>query len=311
MKSKKKIFLAGHKGLVGSSIYRLLKKNRKYRIIVKDKDKLNLLDQRKTYEFLKKNKFDYVIIAAARVGGINANNIYSAKFLFENLQIQNNLIHGSYLSKIKNLIFLGSSCIYPNNFSRPIKESDLLVSNIEKTNEAYALAKIAGLKMCNYYSKNFNVNYKTLMPCNLFGPNDNYDLSSSHFLPALIAKVYKAKTYKKKNITIWGNGKPLREVMFVDELAYACLFFLDKKIKGGCVNIASGFEKSILDYAKIIMKYFSVNLKINFDKSKPNGTLRKKLNISFARKMGWKPKYSFLDGLDQTIKNYIKNVNNT
>lgn len=308
---KKKIFLAGHNGLVGSSIFSLLKKNKKFKVIIKSRKELDLLNQKKVYDFLKKNKFNYVIIAAAKVGGIHANNVFSAKFLYENLQIQNNLIHGSYLAKVKNLIFFGSSCIYPNNFKRPIKESDLLVSNLEKTNEAYALAKIAGVKMCNYYSNNFGLNYKTLMPCNLFGPNDNYNLDSSHFLPALIVKIYKAKLENKKSITLWGNGKSLREIMFVDDLARACIFFLDKKIAGNFINIGSGYEKSIVDYAKIIMDYFNLNLKIKFDTTKPNGTFRKKLNISLAKKKGWSSIYSFKDALDITVKSYIKSISKT
>lgn len=306
---KKKIFLAGHNGLVGSAILRQLKKNKRYAVVVKDKKYLNLLDQKKTFSFLKKKRFDSIIIAAARVGGINANNLNNGKFLYENLQIQNNLIHGSFLANIKNLIFLGSSCIYPNDFIKPIKEKDLMVSGLEKTNEGYALSKICGLKLCEYYSKKYNLNYKTLMPCNLFGPNDNYDLENSHFLPALIRKVYEAKKNNKNYIILWGNGSSLREVMYVDDLARACLFFLNKKINFSHINIASGFEKKIEQYAKIIMKYFGVNLTIKYDKNKPNGTYRKILDTKLAKKLGWKTTYSFEKALDLTVKSFINDKN--
>lgn len=309
-RNKKKIFISGHTGLVGSSIYRLFKKKNNFKIIVKTRAQLDLLDQKKVFTFLKKNKFDYVIVAAAKVGGINANNLFKSKFIYQNLQIQNNLIHGSFLSGVKNLIFLGSSCIYPNDLSRPIKETDLLTSNLEPTNEAYSIAKIAGLKMCSYYSENYKLNYKTLMPTNLFGPNDNYDLSTSHFMPALIKKIYLAKKNKKKSIILWGDGSPKREVMYVDDLSNAVLFFLDKKVKNNIINIGSGYEKSIVQFARIIMKFFKINLNIKYDLKKPNGTLRKKLNCNKAKSYGWVPKISFLQGLNLATKDFINNLNN-
>lgn len=304
-KSKKKIFITGHTGLVGSSIYRLFKK-KKFKITIKTRRELDLLDQKKVFAFLKNNKFDYVIIAAAKVGGINSNNLFKSEFIYQNLQIQNNLIHGSFLSGVKNLIFLGSSCIYPNDFLRPIKETDLLSSNLEPTNEAYAIAKIAGLKMCNYYSENYKLNYKTLMPTNLFGPDDNYNLTTSHFIPALIKKIYFAKKYKKKSIVLWGDGSPKREVMYVDDLSNAVFFFLNKKVKDNIINIGSGYEKSISEYAKLIMDFFQVDLSIKYDQKKPNGTFRKKLNCNKALEYGWSPKVSFFEGLKLTTQVFIK-----
>lgn len=310
MISNNKIFIAGHNGMVGSSIVRLLKKKKFKKILTKNKDDLNLLDQKKVFNFLNKVKPYNLIIAAAKVGGIQVNNSRKSEFIYENIQIQSNLIHGAYKAGVKNLIFLGSSCIYPNNFLVPIKEKDLLSGPLETTNDAYAIAKIAGLKMCQYYSENYNLNYKTLMPTNLYGPNDNYDLKTSHFLPALIKKIYLAKKKKYKKIIIWGNGRPLREIMFVDDLAHACLFFMEKRIKDNYLNIGTNFEKTIFQYANIIMKYFDVKLKIEFDFSKPNGTFRKKLNIHKAKKYGWKPQFSFSKGLDITIKSYLKSINN-
>lgn len=305
LKKASSIFLAGHKGMVGSSILRLLKKKKIKKVITIDKKDLNLVNQQDVYNFLNKHKPENVIIAAAKVGGIFANNNSKASFIYENIQIQNNLIHGSYKCGTKNLVFLGSSCIYPNDFLRPIKEDDLLSGPLEDTNDAYAIAKIAGLKMCQYYSENFNLNYKTLMPTNLFGPNDNYDLNTSHFLPALIRKIIEAKVKKKKEIIVWGNGKPLREVMYVDDLADAVIYFLNKKIDYSHLNIGSGYEKTISEFAKIIMHFLDVKLKIKFDKSKPNGTFRKKLNFKKAINLGWKPKISFLQGLKVTVENYL------
>lgn len=292
--------------MVGSSVLRLLEKKNFKNIITIEKKKLDLLNQDKVFKFLKKIKPKNVIIAAARVGGIFANNSSKAKFIYENIQVQNNLIHGSFKCGTKNLIFLGSSCIYPNHFLRPIKEEDLLSGPLEHTNDAYALAKITGLKMCQFYSENYNLNYKTLMPSNLFGPNDNYDLKTSHFLPALIRKIYDAKIKKKKEIVLWGNGKPLREMTFVDDLASAIIYFLGKKTRYSYLNVSSGYEKTINEYAKIIMKYFKLKLKIKYDKSKPNGTFRKKLNVNKALNLGWKPKISFFRGLDITVQNYKK-----
>ena len=259
-----KIFLAGHNGMVGSAILKKLKLRGYKKIITVSKSKLNLLDQKKVEIFLKKKKPKIVIIAAARVGGILANNNNKANFLYENLMIQTNLIHSSFLAGVKNLIFLGSSCIYPKNVKQPIKEKSFMTGKLEETNDAYALAKITGVKMCKDYSKQYNLNYKTLMPANMFGANDNYNLKSSHFFPALIKKIHLAKINRKKKLTIWGNGKAKRELLFVDDFADACIFFMKKKTKESFINIGSGIEKSITGFAKFIMKKLKVKLIMTF-----------------------------------------------
>ena len=307
LSKKSKIFIAGHKGMVGSSIYRKLKKTGYKNLLLVDKRKLDLLDQKKVYDFLNKNKPKLVIIAAARVGGIVANSKYKNKFLYENLQIQNNLIHGSYLASIKNLIFLGSSCIYPRNCKQPMKEKYILTGKLEETNDAYAIAKIAGIYMCANYSKNYNLNYKSLMPPNMYGPGDNYDLQNSHFYPALINKIAKAKKLKKKYVVLWGTGKAKRELMFVEDFADALIFFMNKDIKEPFLNIGTGKSYSIKWYTKFLMKKIGVNLKIKFDKSKPDGTPEKCLDISLAKKYGWKPQSDLHKGFETTFRDYQKN----
>ena len=307
LSKKSKIFIAGHKGMVGSSIQRKLIKIGYKNLLLVDKKKLNLLDQKKVYNFLTKNKPKLVIIAAARVGGIVANSKYKNKFLYENLQIQNNLIHGSYLAQIKNLIFLGSSCIYPRKCKQPMKEKYIMTGKLEETNDAYAIAKIAGIYMCANYSKNYNLNYKSLMPPNMYGPGDNYDLQNSHFYPALINKIAKAKRQNKKYVILWGTGKAKRELMFVEDFADALIYFMNKDFKEPFLNIGTGKSYSIKWYTKFLMKKIGVNLKIKFDKSKPDGTPEKCLDISLAKKYGWKPKSDFHKGFDTTFKDYQKN----
>lgn len=301
-----KIFLAGHNGMVGSAILKKLKLRGYKKIITVSKSKLNLLDQKKVEIFLKKKKPKIVTIAAARVGGILANNNNKANFLYENLMIQTNLIHSSFLAGVKNLIFLGSSCIYPKNVKQPIKEKSFMTGKLEETNDAYALAKITGVKMCKDYSKQYNLNYKTLMPANMFGANDNYNLKSSHFFPALIKKIHLAKINRKKKLTIWGNGKAKRELLFVDDFADACIFFMKKKTKESFINIGSGIEKSITGYAKFIMKKLKVKLKINYDISKPNGMKRKILDLSISRKYGWVSKTSLDKAFDLVYQDFVK-----
>ena len=301
-----KIFLAGHNGMVGSAILKKLKLRGYKKIITVSKSKLNLLDQKKVEIFLKKKKPKIVIIAAARVGGILANNNNKANFLYENLMIQTNLIHSSFLAGVKNLIFLGSSCIYPKNVKQPMKEKSFMTGKLEETNDAYALAKITGVKMCKDYSKQYNLNYKTLMPANMFGANDNYNLKSSHFFPALIKKIHLAKINRKKKLTIWGNGKAKRELLFVDDFADACIFFMKKKTKESFINIGNGIEKSITGFAKFIMKKLKVKLKINYDISKPNGMKRKILDLSISRKYGWVSKTSLDKSFDLVYQDFVK-----
>ena len=305
-----KIFLAGHKGLVGSAIYRKLIKKKYKKIIVADKKKLNLLDQNKVFKFLYRTKPDIVIMAAAKVGGIYHNNVHGADFIYENLQIQNNLIHGSFKNNIKKIIFLGSSCIYPKLSKQPIKEEYLLSGSLEETNTPYATAKIAGIKMCEAYNKQYNTNYICLMPSNTYGPNDNYDNLNSHFFPALLKKAHECKLNKKKTLEVWGSGKPFRELIFVDDIADACLYFMKKRTKNFLINIGTGKEKTIKDYANFIIKKINLNVKIKYIKSKPDGVKRKLLDINLAKKYGWKAKYSLDRGFDITYKDYLKNFRN-
>ena len=308
LNKESKIYLAGHRGLVGSSILKKLKNFGYKNIIVQTRHQLDLRDQKKVMNFFKKNSFQFVIIAAAKVGGIYANDTYKADFIYENLIIQNNIIHSSFVSGIKNIIFLGSSCIYPKNSKQPIKESYLLTGELEKTNEPYAVAKIAGIKLCESFNSQYGTNYKCLMPCNIYGPNDNYDLKNSHFFPALISKTYNAIKKNKKELVVWGSGQPKRELMYSGDLADACLFFLKKKTKETLINIGSSKERTISEYAKFIIKKFNTKLKIKFDKSKKDGMKRKILDCSIANKYGWKPKYSLDYGFEKTYKDFLKKI---
>ena len=303
---RSKIFVAGHKGMVGSAILRKLKDLNYKNIYFQSKKQLNLIDQKKVSNYFSKIKPDAVILAAAKVGGIKANNEKKAEFIFENLSIQNNVINSSYKNGVKNLIFLGSSCVYPKNSKIPIKEKYLLSNYLEKTNEPYAIAKIAGINLCESYNYQYGVNYKCLMPCNAYGINDNYDLDGSHFLPALIRKIVNALKTNKDYIKIWGNGKPLRELIFSDDIADACIFFLNKKTNHSLINIGTGQEKSINDYAKYIMKHLGVDLKIRHENLKLNGTYRKMIDSSIAKKYGWKFKTELDVGLSITINDYLK-----
>ena len=293
--------------MVGSALLRLLKKRGYQNLIYASKRELDLRDQAKVLAFFKRHKPHAVFIAAAKVGGILANNTHRAEFLYDNLVIQNNLIHTSYLSGIKNLIFLGSSCIYPKLARQPIKEDYLLSDYLEPTNEPYAIAKIAGLKMCEAYNFQYKTNYKCLMPCNLFGPGDNYDEYNSHFFPALIKKIHFAKENNLSHIHLWGDGSPKRELMYVDDLANAAIYFLKKKTKHTLINIGSGIELTIENYAKFIMQEIGIKLNIKFDKNKPNGTPRKIINCSIANSYGWRAKFSLKQGFQETYNDYLKN----
>jgi len=301
-----KIYVAGHNGLVGSSIVRKLKKNGYKKIIVASRNKLDLTNQLNVLRFLKKNKPDFIFLAAAKVGGIYANNKYKAEYLYENLAIQTNVINGAYLSGVKNLIFLGSSCIYPKNSKQPIKESYLLTGELEPTNDAYALAKITGIKLCESYNIQYKTNYKCLMPTNTFGPNDNYDDLNSHFFPALIKKIHKLKDNKKNTLILWGNGKAKREVIHVDDIANACVYFMDKKKKPTLMNIGTGKDYTIEYYAKLIAKIILPKKKIiiKYDSSKPNGIKRKIMDESLARKYGWKNKIGLKKAILSTYQSY-------
>ena len=309
---KSKIYVAGHKGLVGSAILRKLYKRGYKKIITENKSKLDLTNQSKVYNFIKKKKPNFIFIAAAKVGGIYSNNKFPADFIHNNLTIQSNIIHAAYLCGIKNLIFLGSSCVYPKLCKQPIKENYLLNGKLEKTNEAYAIAKIAGIKMCESYNLQYKTNYKCLMPTNTFGPNDNYDQLNSHFFPSLIRKIHEIKITNKKELIIWGDGTPKREVIYVDDIADACLHFMNKKFKETIVNIGTGKDLSIKQYAKIILDEIipGKNINIKYDTSKPNGTPRKVLDVSLAEKYGWKSKIDLKDALKRTYSDYLINKDN-
>ena len=301
-----KIFIAGHKGLVGSSLHNYLKRNNFKNIITATRLKLDLTDASKVKKFIRKKRPDVVINCAGEVGGIMANYTYPTEFLFENIKIQMNLMNSCFDNNIKNVILLGSSCIYPKFSKQPIREDYLLSGKLEETNEPYAVAKIAGIKMCQAYNKQYKTNYKCLMPANSYGPNDNYHLLNSHFFPALIHKAHVCKIKNKSSITVWGSGKPFRELVFVDDVADACIFFMNKKTKDTLINIGTGRDMSIKDYTKFILRKLDLKIKIKFNKSIPDGIYRKLLNISKAKKYGWKAKTTLDMGFDITYKNFKK-----
>ena len=310
LNKKSIIFVTGHKGLVGSAVVRRLIFFGYKNILTADKKYLDLRDQSKVDFFFKKNNINAVINSAAKVGGIYANNKYRADFIYDNLLIQSNIIHGCYKYRVKNLIFLGSSCIYPRNCKQPIKEKYLLTGELEKTNEPYAIAKIAGIKMCESYNLQHKTNFKCLMPCNLYGPNDNYDDDeTAHFFPAIISRVFKAKSKNLKKLIVWGDGQAKREMMYVDDLADACIYFLNKKTDETLINIGSGFEKKIIDYVKFIMKKINYNIKIKLDKTKPSGTPRKIIDSSLASKYGWSAKIDLDKGFALTYADFLKRFN--
>ncbi len=306
--------------MVGNSLLNFFKTKKFGKLIYTTRSKLNLENYAKVENFIKKNKPDVIINCAGKVGGILANNVYPTEFLNENILIQTNLIKSAYKYKVPHFINLGSSCIYPKFAKQPIKEDYLLSGYLEKTNEAYAIAKIVGLKLCEYYNRQFKTSYITLMPCNLYGPNDNFNLKTSHFIPALIKKIVKAKKNNKNFVEIWGTGKPKREVMYVDDLASAIYFIIKEKIRGNkiltkylkknsLINVGSGNEYSIKQFATKISKVINYKSKLKFNKKYPDGTLRKRLDNSFINKLGWKSKTSLTEGLNYTIDWYNKEYN--
>ena len=316
-----KIFIAGHNGMVGTALKNYLIANDVKKIITATRKQLDLQVENQVNQFIKKNKPDIIVNCAGKVGGILANSTYPTEFLYENIYIQTNLIKSAYNNKIKHFINLGSSCIYPKNAKQPIKEKYLLSSELEKTNEAYALAKIVGLKACQFYNEQYNTSYLTLMPCNLYGPNDNFDTKKSHFVPALIKKFNNAKMSKNKTVEIWGSGKPKREIMHVKDLASAIFFILNKKIsnnkkfdkflKKNClINVGSGQEFTIKQFGEIIAKLSLGKFILRFNKKYPDGTKRKILDNTLLKKLGWKPKISIYKGLSETIEWYVKSLSN-
>ncbi|MBL50581.1 MAG: GDP-fucose synthetase [Candidatus Marinimicrobia bacterium] len=312
MNKQSKIFVAGHKGMVGSALVKTLEKNKYYHLITKTSKELDLTIQKDVFEFIISEKPDIVFIAAAKVGGIQANNTYRAEFIYKNLMIQSNIIHASHLAGVKKLLFLGSSCIYPKFAPQPLKEDVLLTGKLEYTNEPYAIAKIAGIKMCENYYRQYGDNFISVMPTNLYGPNDNYDLENSHVLPALIRKIYEAKTTGAASVDIWGTGTPLREFLYVDDLAQACLFVMEMveaphlydSLGLTHLNIGSGEEITIRELAKLIKKLSGYKGKLLFNKSKPDGTPRKIMDESNLKKLGWTYSTSLEEGIRQTILDY-------
>ena len=298
----KKIYVAGHRGLVGSALVRKLEKEGFTNIITKTHEELDLTRQSDVEAFFETEKPDYVILAAAKVGGIHANNTYPADFIMKNLQIECNVIDAAYKNKVQKLLFLGSSCIYPRECCQPIKEEYLLSDYLEKTNEAYALAKIAGLKMCSYYNKQYGTNFISVMPCNLYGINDNFSLENSHVLPALMRKFHEAKERGDKTVTVWGSGKPLREFLNVDDLADACLFLMDFYRGDEFFNVGYGKEVTIRELAELVKETVGFEGEIVMDPSKPDGTMRKLTDISKIKSLGWEPKISLEEGLRQTYQ---------
>jgi len=303
MNKLSKIYIAGHTGLVGSSLLRHLRKNGFTNIITINSNKLDLRNSLLVSDFFKNNEIEYVFLCAAKVGGILANNTKKAEFIYDNLMIQSNIIHNSYLNKVKKLLFLGSSCIYPKLSKQPISEDSLLTAPLELTNEPYAIAKIAGIKMCDAYRYQYGCNFISAMPTNMYGPNDNYDLSTCHVLPALIRKFYEAKKNNFNEVIIWGDGTPKREFMHVDDCAIACLFLMQKYNEPGIINIGTGSDISIKELALLIKNRINYKGEIKFDFSKPNGTPRKLLNVSKINNIGWKHSISLENGLQMLIEN--------
>ena len=304
MNIEDKIYVAGHRGLVGSAIVRALQGKGFKNILTKTHAELDLVDQAAVSKFFEMEKPDYVFLAAAKVGGIHANNTYPAEFIYINLQIQNNVIHNSYLSGVKKLCFLGSSCIYPKFAPQPIKEEYFLDGKLEPTNEPYAIAKIAGIEMCQSYNRQYGTNFISVMPTNLYGPNDNYDLENSHVLPALIKKFMEAKKADAPLVVVWGTGNPRREFLHVDDMADACLFLMDNYNDDEFVNVGTGEDVTIADLAKLISMLSGYKGNIEFDRSKPDGTPRKLLDVSKLTGLGWKAHTSLEEGIKQLIRGY-------
>ena len=299
------IYIAGHRGMLGSAILRKLEKDGYTRFILRTSSELDLRDQSAVAAFFVQEKPSYVFLAAAKVGGILANNTRRAEFLYDNLQIQNNIIHLSYLQGVKKLVFMGSSCIYPKMCPQPIKEEYLLTGTLEPTNEPYAIAKISGIKMCESYRAQYGCNFISAMPTNLYGPNDNYNLETSHVLPAFLRKFHEAKINNEGEVVVWGTGTPRREFMHVDDMARACWYMLDQNVGGELINIGTGEDVTIAEFAALMAKVVGYEGKIVYDPSKPDGTARKLLDVSKAHSFGWRHQIQLEDGLRQTYAWFV------
>ncbi|MBX7226321.1 MAG: GDP-L-fucose synthase [Chitinophagales bacterium] len=306
MQKNAKIYIAGHKGMVGSAILRNLEREGFTNIITRNSKELNLINQQDVHDFFREEKPDYVFLAAAKVGGIHANNTFRAEFLYNNLMMECNVIHAAYLSGVKKLLFLGSTCIYPKLAPQPLKEEYLLTGTLEQTNEPYAIAKIAGIKLCESYRRQYNCDYISVMPTNLYGPNDNYDLNNSHVLPALIRKFHEAKIQNLPSVTIWGSGTPLREFLHVDDLAAACIFLMETYSDEGLVNIGVGDDITIKDLALLIKDIVGYTGDLTFDATKPDGTPRKLVDVSRLHSLGFIAKIGLREGITSVYKDFSR-----
>jgi GDP-L-fucose synthase len=305
METAAKIYVAGHRGMAGSALVRRLQKAGYSNILVRTHAELDLLDQAATHAFLAQEKPDFIFIAAAVVGGINANNTFRADFIYRNLMVEANLIHGAWLAGVQRLCFLGSSCIYPRDCPQPIKEDYLLTGLLEQTNEPYAIAKIAGIKLCESYNRQHGTQYFSVMPTNLYGPNDNYDLAKSHVLPALIRKAHEAKERCDGELVVWGSGTPRREFLYVDDLADACVFLMEQGVADSFYNIGTGTDVTIRELAETVMSVIGFTGRIVFDSTKPDGTPRKLLDVSRLRDIGWQAKIPVREGIALAYRDFI------
>jgi len=308
MNKTDKIFVAGHRGMVGSAIFRKLKQEGFNNLLLRTSDELDLRNQEQVNAFFETERPDFVFLAAAKVGGIMANNVFRADFLYDNLMIQSNCIHASWKSGVKKLMFLGSSCIYPKMAPQPLKEEYLLSGELEPTNEPYAIAKITGIKMCDAYRSQYGCHFISVMPTNLYGPNDNYDQNNSHVLPALIRKFHEARMRNDPYVTIWGSGTPMREFLYADDLADACSFLMQEFDKPGFINIGYGEDISILDLARLIKKITGYAGEIKNDPTKPDGTPRKLLDVSKLTEMGWRPKTKLEEGIHLAYQDFLNTL---
>ncbi len=308
MKQAAKIFVAGHRGMVGSAIVRRLQSAGHEHIITRTRQELDLLNQQAVHDFMQAEKPDYTFVAAAKVGGIQANNTYRADFIYQNLMIEANLIHAAHLANVQRMMFLGSSCIYPKLAPQPLKESSLLTGELEPTNEPYAIAKIAGIKLCESYNQQYGRQYISVMPTNLYGLNDNYDLNSSHVLPALIRKAHEAAQRGDKALVVWGTGTPRREFLYADDLADACAYLMDQGYDGPLINIGTGTDITIRQLAETVVSVVGFKGDLAFDSSKPDGTPRKLMDVSRLNDMGWRAKTSLEDGIRFAYQDYLSKL---
>ncbi|MBV5304521.1 MAG: GDP-L-fucose synthase [Chlorobium sp.] len=310
MNKESKLYIAGHRGMVGSALYRQLLAKGYRNLLVRSRQELDLTDQRAVHEFLREEKPDYVFIAAARVGGIYANNTFRADFIYENLIIEANIIHGAWKAGVNRLLFLGSSCIYPRDCPQPIKEEYLLTGPLEQTNEPYAISKIAGIKLCESYNRQYGSSYVSVMPTNLYGQNDTYDLLDSHVVPALIQKAHEARVRGDKTLVVWGTGKPRREFLYVDDMAGACILLMEKMVPDGVFNVGAGSDVTIHELAETIIEAVGFQGAVSFDVSKPDGTPRKLLDVSKMKELGWAAKTGLHEGIEMAYQDFLEKACN-